>query len=133
VDSLTSKAEDLRRYGQTVILAAVDGKAAGLIAVADPIKPSAREAVSSLKRSGLRLVMLTGDNRATAEAIAKELGIAEFEAEVLPEQKLSIVKKLQAEGRIVAMACAGSSQRWHCHGYRHGCGHGERRHHADQR
>ena len=76
----------------------------GLIAVADPIKPSAREAVTSLKRSGLRLVMLTGDNRATAEAIAKELGITEFEAEVLPEQKLAIIKKLQSEGRTVAMA-----------------------------
>jgi Cu+-exporting ATPase len=85
-------------------LASVDGKAAGLIAVADPIKPSAREAVAALKRSGLHLVMLTGDNLATAEAIATQLGITEFEAEVLPEQKLAIVKKLQAEGRIVAMA-----------------------------
>jgi len=104
VDTLSGKAEELRGQGQTVMLVAVDGKPAGLIAVADPIKPSAREAVASLKRSGLRLVMLTGDNRATAEAIAKELGITEFEAEVLPEQKLTIVKKLQAEGRIVAMA-----------------------------
>ncbi|HSK43597.1 MAG TPA: copper-translocating P-type ATPase [Candidatus Binatia bacterium] len=103
-ESLSGRAEDLRHQGQTVMLAAVDGKPAGLIAVADPIKPSAREAAASLKRSGLRLVMLTGDNRATAEAIAKELGIAEFEAEVLPEQKLAIVKKHQAEGRIVAMA-----------------------------
>jgi Cu+-exporting ATPase len=72
--------------------------------VADPIKSSAREAVESLKRSGLRLVMLTGDNRATAEAIAKELGIAEFEAEVLPDRKSAIVKRLQSEGRTVAMA-----------------------------
>jgi P-type Cu+ transporter len=103
-ESLSSLAEDLRRQGQTVMLAAVDGKAAGLIAVADPIKPSAREAVASLKRSGLRLVMLTGDNRATAEAIAKELGIAEFEAEVLPEKKSTIVKRLQSEGHTVAMA-----------------------------
>jgi Cu+-exporting ATPase len=102
--SLSNQAEELRGQGQTVMLVAVDGKAAGLIAVADPIKPSAREAVASLKRSGLRLVMLTGDNRATADAIAKELGITEFEAEVLPEKKLSIVKKLQAEGRTVAMA-----------------------------
>jgi Cu+-exporting ATPase len=98
------QAETLRARGQTVMLTAVDGKAAGLIAVADPIKPSAREAVASLKRSGLRLVMLTGDNRATAEAIAKELGITEFEAQVLPQQKLAIVKKLQSEGRTVAMA-----------------------------
>jgi Cu+-exporting ATPase len=103
-ETLSSHAEALRRQGQTVMLAAVDGKPAGLIAVADPIKPSAREAVASLKRSGLRLVMLTGDNRATAEAIANELGITQFEAEVLPEQKLVIIKKLQAEDRTVAMA-----------------------------
>jgi P-type Cu+ transporter len=101
---ISSQAEMLSRQGQTVVLVAVDGKAAGVIAVADPIKPSAREAVASLKRGGLRLVMLTGDNRATTEAIAKELDISEFEAEVLPEKKLSIVKKLQSEGRIVAMA-----------------------------
>jgi Cu+-exporting ATPase len=103
-ETLSSKAEELRRQGQAVMLVAVDGKAAGLIAVADPIKPSAKETVSSLKRSGLRLVMLTGDNRATAEGIARELGITDFEAEVLPQQKLAIVKRLQAEGRIVAMA-----------------------------
>jgi len=101
---ISSQAEMLSRQGQTVVLVAVDGKAAGVIAVADPIKPSAREAVASLKRGGLRLVMLTGDTRATTEAIAKELDISEFEAEVLPEKKLSIVKKLQSEGRIVAMA-----------------------------
>ncbi|HZE81359.1 MAG TPA: heavy metal translocating P-type ATPase [Candidatus Polarisedimenticolia bacterium] len=98
------QAQTFSQKGQTVVLAAVNGKAAGLFAVADPIKISACEAVTALKRSGLRLVMLTGDNRATAAAIAKELGITEFEAEVLPEQKLAIVKKLQAEGRIVAMA-----------------------------
>ncbi len=103
-EALFSHAEELRRHGQTVMLAAVDGKPAGLIAVADPIKPSAREAVTALKRSGLRLVMLTGDNRATAQAIARELGITEFEAEVLPQKKLAIVKKIQAEGRTVAMA-----------------------------
>jgi Cu+-exporting ATPase len=101
---LSLQAEMLSHQGQTVVLVAVDGKAAGLIAVADPIKPSAREAVSSLKRSGLRLVMLTGDNRSTAQAIAKQLGIADFEAEVLPQQKLAIVKKLQSEGHTVAMA-----------------------------
>ncbi|HEY2113930.1 MAG TPA: heavy metal translocating P-type ATPase [Candidatus Angelobacter sp.] len=106
VDSrpLSLHAETLSRQGQTVVLAAIDGKAAGVIAVADPIKTSAREAVAALKRSGLRLVMLTGDNRATAEAIAGQLGIADFEAEVLPEQKLAIVKKLQSEGHTVAMA-----------------------------
>ncbi|MBZ5491642.1 MAG: heavy metal translocating P-type ATPase [Acidobacteriia bacterium] len=102
--SISLQAEIFSRQGQTIVLAAVDGKVAGVIAVADPIKSSAREAVAALKRSGLRLVMLTGDNRATAEAIAKELGITDFEAEVLPEKKLSIVKKLQSEGRTVAMA-----------------------------
>jgi P-type Cu+ transporter len=103
-EGLTGQAEELRHRGQTVMLAAIDGKPAGLIAVADPIKSSAREAVQSLKQSGLRLVMLTGDNRATAEAVANELGISEFEAEVLPERKSAIVRKLQSEGRIVAMA-----------------------------
>lgn len=101
---ISLQAEMLSRQGQTVVLAAVAGKAAGVIAVADPIKSSTREAVAALKRSGLRLMMLTGDNRAIAETIASELGIAEFEAEVLPEQKLAIVKNLQAEGRTVAMA-----------------------------
>ena len=103
-ENLTPKADELRRQGQTVMLVAVDGKSAGLIAVADPIKSSARATIQSLKASGLRLVMLTGDNRATAAAIAKELGITEFEAEVLPETKAAIVKKLKNEGRIVAMA-----------------------------
>ncbi|HXA85314.1 MAG TPA: heavy metal translocating P-type ATPase, partial [Candidatus Dormibacteraeota bacterium] len=98
------QAQTFSQKGQTVVLAAVNGKAAGLFAVADPIKSSAREAVAALRHSGLRLVILTGDNRATAEAIARELGITDFEAEVLPEQKLAIVKKLQAEGRMVAMA-----------------------------
>jgi Cu+-exporting ATPase len=101
---ISLQAETLRKQGQTVVLAAMDGKAAGVIAVADPIKSSARDAVDALKQSGLRLVMLTGDNRATTESIAKQLGIIEFEAEVLPEQKLAIIKKLQSEGRTVAMA-----------------------------
>ena len=101
---ISLQAETLSQEGQTVVLAAVDGKPAGLIAVADPIKPSVREAVAALKRSGLHLVMLTGDNRATAEAIARKLEITEFEAQVLPDQKLAIVKKLQAQGRVVAMA-----------------------------
>ena len=101
---LSLQAEFFRKQGQTVVLAAVDGKAAGLLAVSDPIKPSTRDALRMLRQSGLRLVMLTGDNRATAEAIAKDLGITEFEAEVLPENKLAIVKKLQSEGHVVAMA-----------------------------
>jgi Cu+-exporting ATPase len=86
------------------VLASINGRPAGLIAVADPIKSSAAEAIQKLKEAGLRLVMLTGDNRATASSIAKQLGISEFEAEVLPENKLAIVKKLQSEGRVVAMA-----------------------------
>jgi Cu+-exporting ATPase len=102
--SILLQAETLSRQGQTVVLAAVNGKAAGLIAVADPIKSSAAEAIRTLKQAGLRLVMLTGDNRATAAAIANQLGIADFEAEVLPENKLAIVKKLQSEGHVVAMA-----------------------------
>jgi Cu+-exporting ATPase len=102
--SILLQAETLSRQGQTVVLAAVNGKTAGLIAVADPIKSSAAEAIRTLKQAGLRLVMLTGDNRATAAAIANQLGIADFEAEVLPENKLAIVKKLQSEGHVVAMA-----------------------------
>jgi Cu+-exporting ATPase len=101
---ISLQAERLRQQGQTVVLVAVNKKATGVIAVADPIKPSAREAVASLKRSGLRLVMLTGDNRATGEAIAKELGLTEFEAEILPDKKSAIIKRLQSEGHTVAMA-----------------------------
>ncbi len=103
---LNAKGDLLRRKGQTVVLAAVDGKPAGVIAVADPIKPSTREAVDLLRGSGLRLIMLTGDHRATAAAIAGQLGIGEddYESEVLPEKKLEVVKNLQAEGRVVAMA-----------------------------
>jgi Cu+-exporting ATPase len=101
---LTQKAEGLRHGGQTVILIAVDGQAAGMIGIADSIKASAGPALSELKREGLRLVMLTGDSRATAEAVAKALGIEEFEAEVLPDKKSEAVQRLQKEGRTVAMA-----------------------------
>jgi Cu+-exporting ATPase len=101
---LAQKAEELRRDGQTVIFVALDGKPAGLIGIADPIKPSALQAVRDLKAEGLRLMMLTGDSRATAQAVAKAVGIEEFEAEVLPEKKAEVVRRLQAEGRIVAMA-----------------------------
>ncbi len=101
---LAQKAEELRRDGQTVILVGVDGKPAGLIGIADPIRPSALQAVRDLKAEGLGLVMLTGDSRATAQAVAKAVGIEEFEAEVLPEKKAEVVRRLQAEGRIVAMA-----------------------------
>jgi Cu+-exporting ATPase len=104
--SLTEAGELLRQQGQTVVLVAVDGKPAGVIAVADPIKAATPEAVDLLRRSGMRLIMLTGDNRTTAAAIARKLEMRddEFEAGVLPEKKFEIVRKLQAEGHIVAMA-----------------------------
>jgi Cu+-exporting ATPase len=101
---LPARAEALRSDGQTVMLLAVDGKAAGLIGVADPVKESTAEAIRALHDEGVQVIMLTGDNRITAEAVARKLGIDRIEAEVLPEQKASIVKQLQAEGRIVAMA-----------------------------
>jgi len=105
-EDLIQKAEELRRQGQTVMLAAIDGKAAGVLAVADPIKASTQEAIQSLRQSGLQIMMLTGDNRTTAEAIARQLGMneGEFQAEVLPAQKSGTVKQLQSLGRIVAMA-----------------------------
>ncbi len=101
---LGDRAETLRREGQTVVFVAADGRPAGLIGVADPIKSSTPEALRLLRESGVRIVMLTGDSRATAEAVARTLGITEIEAEVLPEQKGAVVKRLQAEGRMVAMA-----------------------------
>ncbi|PIV14943.1 MAG: copper-transporting ATPase, partial [Gallionellales bacterium CG03_land_8_20_14_0_80_55_15] len=101
---LPSRAETLRGDGQTVMLLAIDGKAAGLIGVADPVKASTPEAIRALHEEGVQVIMLTGDNRVTAEAVAKKLGIDRIEAEVLPEQKASIVKQLQAQGHIVAMA-----------------------------
>jgi Cu+-exporting ATPase len=101
---LPARAEALRSDGQTVMLLAIDGKAAGLISVADPVKESTAEAIRALHEEGVQVIMLTGDNRITAEAVAKKLGIDRIEAEVLPEQKATIVKQLQAQGRIVAMA-----------------------------
>jgi Cu+-exporting ATPase len=99
-----SKAEELRSAGQTAMFVAVDGKAAGLMGVADPVKASTPEAVTLLHKEGIRIIMLTGDSRTTALAVAKKLGIDDAEAEVLPEQKAQAVKKLQAQGRVVAMA-----------------------------
>ncbi|HZY59624.1 MAG TPA: copper-translocating P-type ATPase, partial [Candidatus Binataceae bacterium] len=101
---LTARAEELRRDGQTVMMIAVDGKPAGLLAVADPIKASTPEAVRALAADGVRIVMLTGDSATTAAAVARKLGIAEVRAEVLPEQKAEEVKRLQAQGLVVAMA-----------------------------
>jgi Cu+-exporting ATPase len=102
--ALLERAEALRKEGRTVMFIAVDGKPAGIIGVSDPIKESTPEALRMLHDDGIRILMLTGDNRITAEAVARKLGIDEIEAEVLPEQKVEIVKRLQAEGRIVAMA-----------------------------
>ncbi|MBI4563795.1 MAG: heavy metal translocating P-type ATPase [Planctomycetes bacterium] len=98
------RAERLRGEGQTAMFVAVDGRAAGLLGVADPIKATAPEAVRALHEEGLRIVMLTGDSRTTAEAVARKLGIDEVAAEVLPEEKKAWVERLQAQGRTVAMA-----------------------------
>jgi Cu+-exporting ATPase len=103
-DELSGKAEELRKDGQTVIFVAVDGKPAGLVGVADSIKSTTPEAVKLLHREKIRIIMLTGDSRTTALAVAKRLGIDDVEAEVLPEQKAEAVKKLQATGQVVAMA-----------------------------
>jgi len=104
ISELTAAAGELRREGATSIFVGVDGRAAGVFAIADPIKPSTPAALEALKADGIRVVMLTGDNRTTAQAIARRLGITEVEAEVLPEQKSAVVDKLKREGRVVAMA-----------------------------
>ena len=101
---LAVRSEELRRDGQTVMFVVVDRSVAGLIGVADPVKPSTPEAICMLHDDGVKIVMLTGDNRTTAEAVAKKLRIDEIQAEVLPEQKSEVVKRLQSEGHIVAMA-----------------------------
>jgi Cu+-exporting ATPase len=101
---LAAKAESMRSQGETAMLVAVDRKPAGVVGVADPIKPSSAEAVRLLKTSGVRIVMLTGDGKTTAEAVARKLGLDEVRAEVLPQDKAGEVKRLQALGRIVAMA-----------------------------
>ena len=104
VSALEGMADELRRDGATAIFAGLDGKAAGVIGVADPIKATTPAAVRTLKEAGVRVVMLTGDNRATAEAVGRKLGVGEIEAEVLPEDKGKVVERLRKEGRIVAMA-----------------------------
>lgn len=101
---LDSAAENMRAHGETAVLLAVDDKPSGVIGVADPIKPSSIEAVRLLKNDGVQIVMLTGDSRATAEAVAQEIGLDQVRAEILPQDKALEVKHLQAEGRIVAMA-----------------------------
>jgi Cu+-exporting ATPase len=104
VGDLFDRAEQLRRDGQTVMFVAVDDRLAGLLGVADPIKASTPEAVELLQKDGVELIMLTGDNRTTAQAVARQLGIDRVEAEVLPEQKHEVIKRLQDEGKMVAMA-----------------------------
>jgi heavy metal translocating P-type ATPase len=101
---LKSQADALRKDGQTVVFAAIDGRPAGILGIADPIKPEAVQAIRDLRAQGLRVVMLTGDNETTAAAVARQIGITDFEAGVLPETKADAIKKLQAQGRIVAMA-----------------------------
>jgi Cu+-exporting ATPase len=98
------RADNLRHDGQTVMFVAIDGRLAGLVGVADPIKDTTPEAITQLHKEGLRIVMITGDSKATAEAVAKKLAIDEVMSEILPDQKAAMVKRLQDEGRIVAMA-----------------------------
>nr|WP_245159368.1 heavy metal translocating P-type ATPase [Brevundimonas intermedia] len=104
VAALEAEAEALRQNGATAIFVAVDGVAAGVLGIADPVKATTAEAIRALKAAGLRLVMMTGDNRTTAEAVARRLGIDDVQAEVLPQDKAAVVERLRAEGRIVAMA-----------------------------
>jgi Cu+-exporting ATPase len=101
---LSEKAGKLRTDGATAIFAAVDGRIAGVIAIADPLKETTAAALQALRADGIRIVMLTGDNRATAEAIARKVGITEIEAEVLPDQKSAVVMRLKSKGHVVAMA-----------------------------
>jgi P-type Cu+ transporter len=104
VAALEAQAERLRQDGATAIYLAVDGQVSGILAIADPVKPTTREALDALTADGVRVVMLTGDNATTAKAVARALGITEIESEVLPDQKSAVVEKLRREGRVVAMA-----------------------------
>jgi Cu+-exporting ATPase len=101
---MAAQADQLRRDGATVVYIAIDGRATGLFGIADPVKQSTPQALADLKSEGLKILMLTGDNPTTAEAVAKKLGIEEFEAGVLPEKKSEVIRKLQEQGHIVAMA-----------------------------
>ena len=101
---IEAEADTLRKEGQTVMFVAVENRLSGLVGVADPIKESSRDAIKLLHEDGIEVIMLTGDNKTTAQAVARQLGLANVIAEVLPEQKSEVVKKLQAEGKIVAMA-----------------------------
>ena len=102
--ALDGPAETLRQDGATAVYVAIDGRAAGILGIADPVKPTTKAAVDVLRAEGVRVVMLTGDNRTTAEAVARQLGIDEVEADVLPQDKSKIIERLRKEGRVVAMA-----------------------------
>ena len=104
VGPMEAEAESLRQDGATAIFVTVDGRAAGVLGIADPVKATTADAIRDLKAAGLRLVMMTGDNRTTAEAVAARLGIDDVQAEVLPQDKAAVVERLRAEGRVVAMA-----------------------------
>ena len=103
-DTLADKADAMRRDGATAVFVAVNGKVAGVIGIADAVKASTPQALAALRDAGMRIVMLTGDNKITADAVAKRLGIAEVEADVLPDKKADVVAKLKSQGRVVAMA-----------------------------
>jgi len=104
IEALDAKAEELRRDGATAIFVGIDSAAAGIIAIADPVKANTPDALRALKDAGIKIIMLTGDNRVTAEAVARRLGLDEVAAEVLPDQKSAVVTRLRAQGRVVAMA-----------------------------
>ena len=104
ISMLAERADELRRDGATAIFVAIDGRPAGIIAIADPIKPTAPAALAALRADRIRVVMLTGDNRTTAQAVARALGIEDVEAEVLPDGKSEVIAKLRERGRVVAMA-----------------------------
>jgi Cu+-exporting ATPase len=104
---LSARADELRREGGTALFLAVDGKPGGVIAVADPVKQTTPASLESLRAEGIRIIMLTGDNATTAEAVVRRLGIDEFQGDVLPEDKHRIVRELRAKGKVVAMACDG--------------------------
>jgi Cu+-exporting ATPase len=104
VDAVTARAEEMRRQGHTVVFLAVDGTLVGLLGIADPIKSTTPEAIAALHAQGLRVVMLTGDNRTTAEAVARQLSIDDVRADVLPADKRAVVQELQRNNQVVAMA-----------------------------
>ena len=101
---LDASADEMRKDGATAIFVAIDIKVAGVIAIADPIKATTSAAIAALRQAGIRVVMLTGDNQTTAQAVAEKLGITDVEAEVLPEDKSKVVERFPAQGRVVAVA-----------------------------